>query len=93
MTGPLQQTAHMLEDAEFLIGTGEWPERIATRLGYKNTENLYRSLYRRHRADLVESIRLLDRTSLTYQLAHYTPMDEAVARDKARYVEAKRNRT
>jgi len=74
--------AALIEDAEYLVLAGEWPERAARRLGYRNFRSLEKRLYALGRHDLVSQMRLLDHMSLAYQLAHNTPMDEVVARDK-----------
>ena len=74
--------ADLIEDAEYLVLAGEWPERAARRLGYRNFRSLEKRLYTLGRHDLVSQMRLLDHMSLAYQLAHNTPMDEVVARDK-----------
>jgi len=84
------KTADLIEDVQDLIAAGEWPDRIAARLGYKNRDSLTTALNRRGRHDLAVQVRLLDHTTVEYQLAHYTPMDEVVARDKQRYLAKKK---
>lgn len=81
----MKATDRLVENAEYLIATGEWPERMAARLGYKNLRSLNRALLRIGRSDLTRQIRMLDRTSIEFQQAHYTPMDEVVRGDQKRY--------
>lgn len=84
------KTADLLGEIELMISSGEWPERIATRLGYPDTEALYRRLAGNGRRDVAERIRQQDKTSAAYQRAHYTPMDEVVARERAKRAVEKR---
>ena len=83
--------AALIEDTEYLVAVGEWPERAARRLGYRNFRSLEKRLYTLGRHDLVGRMRLLDHMSLAYQLAHNTPMDEVVARDKKHQKQQKRS--
>lgn len=72
------------EDLEFLIKMGEWPDRIAKRLGYRHADSLNKLLQKHGRHDLTAKLRLLDQSSLAYQLAHNTPMDEEVTERRRR---------
>ena len=49
--------AARVEDIEWLIAAGEHPDRIATRIGYANLENLTVQLCRWGRRDLVTRLR------------------------------------
>lgn len=82
----------LIEDVEFLMLVGEWPDRAAKRLGYKSLSGLERRLHALGRRDLAGQLRQRDCLSLAYRLAHNTPMDEVVARDKRRYEEKKRGK-
>lgn len=62
-----QRAADLIEDVEFLISLGEWPERIAHRCGYRNVDTLTTALNRYGRRDLTARMQLLDRRSQTYR--------------------------
>lgn len=82
----------LIEDLEFLMLVGEWPDRAAKRLGYKNLTSLEKRLRALGRRDLAGQLRQRDCLSLAYRLAHNTPMDEAVAQNKRRYGEKKKGK-
>lgn len=71
-----------LEDAEFLIHAGEWPDRIARRVGYRNAESLAVALNRAGRQDLTAKLRSLDRCSTTYQMSLVDDEDRRLANER-----------
>ena len=73
----------LIEDVEFLIDAGEWPERIATRCNYRNIDGLTAALRRYGRHDLSVRIQLLDRASQTYR--------NSLMDDEERKLSARRN--
>lgn len=60
---PQRRRADVAEDVEWMITSGErHPEAVATRLGYRNTDSLYRALHRADRGDLVDRLKHEGRT-------------------------------
>lgn len=55
--GPVTMCAAVLEDAEWLVDTGETLAGAAVRLGYRNEGALERALNRAGRHDLVRALR------------------------------------
>ena len=78
------QRADLIEDAEYLVLVGEWPEHAARRLGCDDFKSLERDLRHVGRYDLVSALRRRDRMSLTYHQAHPTPLDDLLPKKSKR---------
>jgi hypothetical protein len=68
----------LIENAEWMIRAGEWPDRIAQRCGYKSAYSLLQRLHEYGRSDLAAEMRRLDRSSLAYHKSIPTPMDDVL---------------
>lgn len=85
MTRPVRDMAATIEDAEFMIKTGEFPDRIAERLGYRSVQALCRYLREHDRPDLNEAIIRLDRSSPAWYASHPTPFIEIARAERNKY--------
>lgn len=59
---PHSSTLRRIEDAEWLLDQGEWPERAARRVGWSLTTMSRMMARHSHRPDLIRQVNNIDRS-------------------------------
>lgn len=67
--------AATIEDAEWMIKAGEFPDRIAHRLGYRSYKSVQKMLTANGRPELAARLAQLDHASVAFVMAHPIPTD------------------